>query len=124
LLSPLLPLPPPAFASPVVGWLLHCFPPSAFVITRHHATINALAAGHFCLQLFYHRHRRRCRCHCRRAATTSTATAATIVELTVVHCQRKKQQQHHHQCTNGSTKVKTFISLLVKDTMEPLTPVP
>jgi hypothetical protein len=43
------------------------------------------------------------------AATTTVAanaTATNIVELTVVHCQRKRQQQHHHQCTNGSTNMK------------------
>jgi hypothetical protein len=43
-------------------------------------------------------------------ATTTTvaanATATNIVELTVIHCQRKRQQQHHHQCTNGSTNMK------------------
>jgi hypothetical protein len=33
-----------------------------------------------------------------------------VVELTVVHCQRKRQQQHHHQRTSGSTNVKTFTS--------------
>jgi hypothetical protein len=50
----LLPLPPPplpTFASPVVGWLLNCFPPSAFVIACRHATVNALVAGLFCCQL-------------------------------------------------------------------------
>jgi hypothetical protein len=33
-----------------------------------------------------------------------------MVEITVVHCQRKRQQQHHQQRTNGSTNVKTFTS--------------
>jgi hypothetical protein len=51
-------------------------------------------------------HCRHCRCHW--AATTATAT--TVVELTVVHCQRKRQQQHHHQRTNSNTNVKTFTS--------------
>jgi hypothetical protein len=46
-LSPSLPPLPPAFASPINGWLLRCFPPSAFVIARHHATINALVSGRF-----------------------------------------------------------------------------
>jgi hypothetical protein len=30
---------------PVVGWLLHCCPPTDFVIACHHATINALIDG-------------------------------------------------------------------------------
>jgi hypothetical protein len=106
LLSPLPPSPPPAFASPVVGWLLRCFPPSAFVIARHHATVNALLPAASPPILVHHRYHRRCRC--RWAATAAIATATTVVELTVVHCQRKRQQQHHHQRTNGSTKVKTF----------------
>jgi hypothetical protein len=47
----LLPSPPPptsTFTAPVIGWLLHCFLPSTFVIARHHATVNALIAGRFC----------------------------------------------------------------------------
>jgi hypothetical protein len=43
-------------------------------------------------------------------ATTAT-TAITMVELTIVHCQRKRQKQHHHQSTNNSINVKTFTSL-------------
>ena len=42
--------PPPAFADPFVGWLLRCFPPSAFVIACCHATIDALVASRFCRQ--------------------------------------------------------------------------
>jgi hypothetical protein len=104
--SPSPPPPPPAFASPVVGWLLCCFPLSAFVIACRHATVNALVAPPI---IFHHCHcrHRRC-CHCRRTATAATAT--TMVELTVIHCQRMRQQQHHHQCTNSSTNVKTFTS--------------
>jgi hypothetical protein len=33
-----------------------------------------------------------------------------MVELIVVHCQRKRQQQHINQRTNGSTNVKLFTS--------------
>jgi hypothetical protein len=50
----LLPSPPPpkfAFTAPVVGWLLHCFLPSIFVIACHHAIVNALVAGRFRHQL-------------------------------------------------------------------------
>jgi hypothetical protein len=52
----LLPLPPPPtpafdFDSPVIGWLLCCFLPSAFVIARCHATVNAFVAGCFSCQL-------------------------------------------------------------------------
>jgi hypothetical protein len=94
----------PTFTAPVIGWLLRCFLPSTFVIARRHATVDALVAGCFCRQ------------SSSTAATAAAVTAAkpppppTVVELTVVHCQRKRQQQHHHQRTNGSTKVKTFIS--------------
>jgi hypothetical protein len=37
------------FAAPIVGWLLPCCPPQlpAFVIARHHMTINALVADRF-----------------------------------------------------------------------------
>ena len=55
--------PPPAFADPFVGWLLRCFPPSAFIITCYHATIDALDASRFCRQLSS-------------TATTATTTAA------------------------------------------------
>jgi hypothetical protein len=48
LLSPSLPTPLPVFASPVIGWLLHCFLLSAFVIAHCHATVDALVA--FCRQ--------------------------------------------------------------------------
>jgi hypothetical protein len=59
-------------------------------------------------------HRRHChRCHCHQAATTTTATP--VVELTIVHCQRKRQQQHHHQRTNGSTNMKMFTSPVYLD---------
>jgi hypothetical protein len=47
LLSPSPPPPPPALAAPIVGWLLHCCPPSAFVIACRHATVDALVAGRF-----------------------------------------------------------------------------
>jgi hypothetical protein len=42
------------------------------------------------------------------ATTAANATATNIVELTIVHCQRKRQQQHHPQRTNGSTNMKMF----------------
>jgi hypothetical protein len=51
------------FTAPVVGWLLHCFLPSAFVIAHHHATVDALVAGCFCCQSLS------------TAATTPTAAA-------------------------------------------------
>jgi hypothetical protein len=94
-----MPPPMPAFTASIVGWLLRCFLPSAFVIARRHTTVNTLVAGHFC----------------RQSSSTTTTTAATaaatpVVELTVLHCQRKRQQQHHHQRTNGSTNVKMFTS--------------
>jgi hypothetical protein len=38
------------------------------------------------------------------------ATTTTVVELTIIDCQRKRQQQQAHQCTNGSTIVKMFTS--------------
>jgi hypothetical protein len=64
-----------------VRWLLRCCPLSDFVIACRHATINALVAGRFRDKLF---------------STTSTAattaTATTVVELTVVHCQRKRHE--------------------------------
>jgi hypothetical protein len=41
----------PAFDSPVIGWLLRCFLPSAFVIAHCHVTVNAFVAGHFSHQL-------------------------------------------------------------------------
>jgi hypothetical protein len=42
--------------------------------------------------------------------TPGRHTATTVVEITVVHCQRKRQQQQHHQLTNVSTNLKTFTS--------------
>jgi hypothetical protein len=36
-----------AAAPPFVGWLLHCCPPSNFVIACRHAPINPLVAGRF-----------------------------------------------------------------------------
>jgi hypothetical protein len=47
-------------------------------------------------------------------ATTATATT-NVVELTLIHCQRKRQQQHHHQRTNGSINKKMFTSLDILD---------
>jgi hypothetical protein len=41
----------PAFDSPIIGWLLCYFPPSAFVIARCHVTVNAFVAGCFSCQL-------------------------------------------------------------------------
>jgi hypothetical protein len=55
------PPPTPAFDSPIIGWLLHCFLPSVFVIARCHATVNAFVAGRFSRQLL---------------STAATATAA------------------------------------------------
>jgi hypothetical protein len=51
-----LPSPPPPtptfdFDSPIIGWLLHCFLPSAFVIQCCHATVNAFVASRFSHQL-------------------------------------------------------------------------
>ena len=60
--------PPPAFADPFIGWLLCCFPPSAFVIACCHATIDTLVAGPFFCQ-----------------SLSTAATATTVVKLTVVH---------------------------------------
>jgi hypothetical protein len=50
MLSPLPPPPTPAFDSPIIGWLLRCFLPSAFVIACCHATVNAFFAGRFSRQ--------------------------------------------------------------------------
>jgi hypothetical protein len=61
--------PPPAFADPFVGWLLRCFPPSAFIITCYHATIDALDASRFCRQLSS-------------TATTAATTAAAAAART------------------------------------------
>jgi hypothetical protein len=57
--------PPPTLASdsPVIGWLLHCFLPSAFVIACCHTTVDAFVAGPFSHQLLS-------------AATTATTAAA------------------------------------------------
>jgi hypothetical protein len=50
---PLLPPPTPVFDfySPVIGWLLRCFLPSAFVIACCHITVIAFVASHFSHQL-------------------------------------------------------------------------
>ncbi len=88
------------FTAPIIGWLLRCFLPSAFVIARRHATVNALVTGRFCRQSL----------STPATAAAAAAAATTVVKLTVVHCQRKRQQQHHHQHTNSSTNVKTFTS--------------
>jgi hypothetical protein len=39
------------FNFPIIGWLLHCFLPSTFVIARCHATVDAFVAGRFSRQL-------------------------------------------------------------------------
>jgi hypothetical protein len=70
-------LPPPPtptfdFDSSVIGWLLHCFLLSAFVIARCHATINAFVAGRFSRQLLS------------TAATTAAAAAAAALRFWVV----------------------------------------
>jgi hypothetical protein len=57
------------FDSPVFGWLLRCFLPSAFVIARCHANTNAFIAGHFSRQLSS------------TAATATTAAAAAAAAL-------------------------------------------
>ena len=57
----------PAFADPFIGWLLCCCPPSAFIITCCHATVNALNASHFCHQSLS------------TAATAATAATAKAV---------------------------------------------
>jgi hypothetical protein len=54
-----------AFTAPVDGWLLRCFLPSAFVIARCHATVDALVARRFCRQ------------SSSTAATAATTTTAT-----------------------------------------------
>jgi hypothetical protein len=106
LLSQLPPLPPPAFAAPVFGWLLRHCPPSAIVIACHHATNNALIAGRFCCEL---------------SSIAATATAAAAAELPLppppppwsnspLSIAKERQQQQHHQHTNGSTNIKTFAS--------------
>ncbi len=41
----------PPFASPIVGWLLLCCVPLAFVIALHCVIVNALIAEHFYIQL-------------------------------------------------------------------------
>jgi hypothetical protein len=46
---------------PVIGWLLRCFLPSAFVIACCHTTVDAFVAGRFSRQL---------------SSTTTTAAAA------------------------------------------------
>ena len=51
-----------------VGWLLPCCPPSNFVISCHHATVNALVASRFCQELSS---------TAATAATTATTTTAT-----------------------------------------------
>jgi hypothetical protein len=43
-------------------------------------------------------------------AAVGGGTAITIVELTIVHCQKERQHHHHHQHTSGSTNMKTFTS--------------
>jgi hypothetical protein len=106
LLLPPPPPTPPAFADSFVGWLLHCCPPSAFVIARRHATVNALVACRFCRQLSSI------------AATATTATAAGLPlpplpppwSNSLLSIAKESQQQQHHQHTNGSTNVKMFTS--------------
>jgi hypothetical protein len=63
-MSPSLPPPTPAFDSPVIGLFLHYVLPSAFVIARRHATVDAFVAGCFSRQLLF------------TAAFTAAATAA------------------------------------------------
>jgi hypothetical protein len=53
----------PAFDSPVIGWLLRCFLPSAFVIARCHVTVDAFVAGCLSGQL---------------SSTAATAAAAAV----------------------------------------------
>jgi hypothetical protein len=69
LLSSLPPPPTLAFDSPVIGWLLHCFLPSAFVIARCHATVDAFVASCFSRQLLS------------TAATATTAAAAAALRF-------------------------------------------
>jgi hypothetical protein len=59
----------PAFDSPIIGCLLRCFLPSAFVIARCHATVNAFVAGCFSRQLSS------------TAATSAAAVAAAAAAL-------------------------------------------
>jgi hypothetical protein len=106
LLSPSPPPSMPAFTAPIIGWLLHCFLPSAFVIARHHATVDAFVASCFCCQSLF----LATTAAAAAAEAATTAIATTVVKLTVVHCQRKRQYQPHHQHTNGSINVKTFTS--------------
>jgi hypothetical protein len=72
LLSPLPPPPKPAFDfdSPVIGWLLHCFLPSAFIIACCHATVDAFVAGRFSRQLL---------------STAATAAAAAAAAAAALH---------------------------------------
>jgi hypothetical protein len=76
------------FTAPIVGWLLHCFLPFTFVIARRHVTVNALCCRPLSPPIIiYHRHGRRCCC----SQATITTTATPVVELTVIHCQRRRQ---------------------------------
>jgi hypothetical protein len=74
LLSPLPPPPTPAFDSPVIGWLLHCFLPFAFAIACCHATVDAFVAGCFSRQLLS------------TTATAITAAAAAAAAATAALC--------------------------------------
>jgi hypothetical protein len=69
LLSPSPPPPTPAFDSRVIGWLLRCFLPSAFIIAHCHATVDAFVAGYFSHQLLS------------TAATAAAAAAAAALRF-------------------------------------------
>jgi hypothetical protein len=57
----------PAFDSPVIGWLLRCFLPSAFVIARCHTIVDAFVDSCFSRQLL--------------STATTAATAAATAAL-------------------------------------------
>jgi hypothetical protein len=86
--------------------LLPYCPPSALIIARHHATVNARVAGCFFRQSSS-------------IAATATAAAATGPPLppppppwsnSLSSIAKERQQQQHRQRTNGSTNVQTFTS--------------
>jgi hypothetical protein len=68
--------------------------------------LSSLCADFLLVSNVHRRHRRHCRC----CLAATSATVTTMIELTVIHSQRKRQQQCHHQRTNGDTNVKMFTS--------------
>jgi hypothetical protein len=93
--------PLPAFAAPIVCWLLLCCPPlpPTFVIA-HPSTLLLPAAFAAIVD--------------RGSQAVLTPAAACLYHfcwwLIVASSLTQRQQQHHNQRTNGNTKVKTFTS--------------